>query len=181
LVEIPDCTCDNPAAQWAAAIELVKESSKVFVESRDTKACGIACGIYLLNCSNSRFFELLKLTAPYSLLVRPCKEMAAAKSRQIQDLPPDLQKELKESEDTLRHHANLVESHKAVAKQATKRKLLVFQQAEFAVMLSLSANARRSRLNTAEPRRPQFTVTGLRSHEPTQGLVVLHGRPPRFQ
>jgi hypothetical protein len=107
--------------------------------------------------------------------------MAAAKSRQIQDLPPDLQKELKESEDTLRHHANLVESHKAVAKQATKRKLLVFQQAEFAVMLSLSANARRSRLNTAEPRRPQFTVTGLRSHEPTQGLVVLHGRPPRFQ
>jgi hypothetical protein len=33
--------------------------------------------------------------------------MAAAKSRQIQDLPPDLQKELKESEDTLRHHANL--------------------------------------------------------------------------
>jgi hypothetical protein len=39
LVEILDCTYDNPAAQWAAAIELVKEPSKVFVESRDTKAC----------------------------------------------------------------------------------------------------------------------------------------------
>jgi hypothetical protein len=95
----------------------------------DTKACWDL----LAKLFELPFFELLKLTAPYSLLVHPSREMAAAKSRQIQDLPPDLQKELKESEDTLRHHANLVESQKAVAKQAAKRKLLVFQQAKFAV------------------------------------------------
>jgi hypothetical protein len=54
------------------------------------------------------FFELLKLTAPYSLLVWPSRETAAAKSKQIQVLPPDLQEELRKNEEILRHHANLV-------------------------------------------------------------------------
>jgi hypothetical protein len=79
LVEIPDCTCDIPATQWAAAIKLVKESSKLFVESRDPKACWDL----LARLFELPFFELLKLTAPYSLLVRPSRETAAAKSRQI--------------------------------------------------------------------------------------------------
>jgi hypothetical protein len=128
-VEIPDCTCDNSAAQWAAVIDLVKESSKVFVESRDTKVCwDLLAKLFQLP-----FFKLLKLMAPYSLLVRPSRETAAAKSRQIQDLPPGLQEELRKSEEILRHHANLVESHKATAKQAAKRKLLVFQQVDFAL------------------------------------------------
>ncbi|EFX69530.1 hypothetical protein DAPPUDRAFT_258491 [Daphnia pulex] len=37
--EKPESTCDNPAAQWAEAISLIKETSKVFVATRDTKAC----------------------------------------------------------------------------------------------------------------------------------------------
>ncbi len=39
FVEEPESTCDNPAAQWAEAISLIKETSKVFVATRDTKAC----------------------------------------------------------------------------------------------------------------------------------------------
>ncbi|EFX71048.1 hypothetical protein DAPPUDRAFT_112149 [Daphnia pulex] len=128
-VGLPDCTCDNTETQWAAAIDLVRESSKCFVEAGDTKACWDL----LAKLFELPFSELIKLTAPYSLQVRPSREAAAAKARLTQDLPPEAQEQLRECEETLKKHADLVDSHKAVAKHATKRKILIFQEAEFAV------------------------------------------------
>ncbi len=76
----------------------------MFVESRDTKACWDL----LAKLLELPFFKLLKLMSPYSLLVRPSRETAAAKSRKIQDLPPDLQEELRKSEEILRHYEDRI-------------------------------------------------------------------------
>ncbi|EFX63695.1 hypothetical protein DAPPUDRAFT_118943 [Daphnia pulex] len=116
-------------AQWAAAIDLVRESAKCFVEARDIKACWDL----LAKLFELPFFELLKLTATYSLQVRPGREVAAAEARLIQDLPPESQQKLRVCEETLKEHSDLVDSHKVASKLAAKCKLLIFQEAEFVV------------------------------------------------
>jgi hypothetical protein len=99
-VGLPDCTCDNQEPQWAAAIDLVRESAKCFVEARDTETCWEL----LAKLFELPFFELLKLTASYSLQVRPGREAAAAKARLIQDLPPEAQQKLRVCEEILKEH-----------------------------------------------------------------------------
>jgi hypothetical protein len=60
-----DCTCNNPVAQFAKAINLVKEASKVLVDTRDTGACWDL----LAKLLELPFFELLQTQALHSLLV----------------------------------------------------------------------------------------------------------------
>ncbi len=176
---LPDCTCDDQAAQWAAAIELVRELSKLFVESRDTKACWDL----LAKLFELPFFELLKPAAPYFLQVRPSREAAAAKTRLTQDLPTELQEPLRKCEETLKEHSDLVDSHKAVAKHAAKRKLLIYQEAEFAVKEARLERERQAleikrRRTEAEAVQCNLSTTPKeipRAHE----QVVLHGRSPR--
>jgi hypothetical protein len=75
------------------------------------------------------FFDLLKLTAPYTLQGRQGRE-AAKKTRLTQDLPEEAQQELRKCEETLKVHSDLVEAHKAAARVAAKRKSLIFSEAE---------------------------------------------------
>ncbi|EFX75912.1 hypothetical protein DAPPUDRAFT_322879 [Daphnia pulex] len=118
----PNCTRDSQEEQWATAIELIRQTSKWFVEARDTKACWNL----LAKLFDFPFFELLKLTAPYTLQGRPSREASVAKNRLIQDLPEEAQQELRKFEETLKVHSELVDSHKAAARLAAKRKLLIF-------------------------------------------------------
>ncbi|EFX65486.1 hypothetical protein DAPPUDRAFT_333155 [Daphnia pulex] len=121
-VGLPDCTCDSQEAQWAAAIELIRETSRCFVEARDTKACWDL----LAKLFELPFFELLKLTAPYTLQVRPGREASVAKARHTQDLLEEAQQELRKCEETLKAHSELVDAHKKAAKLAAKRKFLIY-------------------------------------------------------
>ncbi|EFX70724.1 hypothetical protein DAPPUDRAFT_112455 [Daphnia pulex] len=113
----PNCTRDSQEEQWATAIELIRQTSKWFVEARDTKACWNL----LAKLFDFPFFELLKLTAPYTLQGRPSREASVAKNRLIQDLPEEAQQELRKFEETLKVHSELVDSHKAAARLAAKQ------------------------------------------------------------
>jgi hypothetical protein len=81
------------------------------------------------------FFELLELTTPYSLQVRPRrKERGGSKKKQANSrLATTPTEGISGCEEILHHNANLVEAYKASAKATAKRKLLVFGEAKFAI------------------------------------------------
>lgn len=56
------------------------------------------------------------------------REAAARQRRKIEELPAHLQKELVECEEILCHNLNLVDSYRATAWAAAKRKNLVFDE-----------------------------------------------------
>lgn len=80
-----DCTCDNPAAEWAQALQKIKEASKVLVDTRDSRG-----GWDLLaNLFELPFFELLGNHAPHSLLAYCATgEARDPTSRQRRSLEP---------------------------------------------------------------------------------------------
>ena len=125
---LPDCACNTEEEQWITAVGLIRETSKHFVEARGSKACSDL----LARLFELPFFDLLKLTAPYTLQGRQGRE-AAKKTRLTQDLPEEAQQELRKCEETLKVHSDLVEAHKAAARVAAKRKSLIFSEAEHAM------------------------------------------------
>jgi hypothetical protein len=124
-VGLPDCACNTEEEQWITAVGLIRETSKHFVDTRDSKACWDL----LARLFELPFFDFLKLTAPYTLQGRQGRE-AAKKTRLTQDLPEEAQQELRKCEETLKVHSDLVEAHKAAARVAAKRKSLIFSEAE---------------------------------------------------
>jgi hypothetical protein len=180
----PDCTCNSQEEQWATAIELIRDTSRCFVEARDTKACWDL----LAKLFELPFFDLLKLTAPYTLQVRQGRE-ASNKNRLTPDLPEEAQQELRKCEETLKVHSELVDSHKAAVKLAAKRKLLIYSEAEFAEKeaklererKALNIKRRRTeaeavQLNTATDRheipRAHAGVSGFTRQIPADPLVT---------
>jgi hypothetical protein len=82
------------------------------------------------------FFELLELTTPYSLQVRPRRKErgGSKKNKQANSrLATTPTEGISGCEEILHHNANLVEAYKASAKATAKRKLLVFGEAKFAI------------------------------------------------
>ncbi|EFX71027.1 hypothetical protein DAPPUDRAFT_256358 [Daphnia pulex] len=120
----PVCVCNNEEEQWAQAVGLIHETSSHFVEVQDRKAAWDL----LAKCFPIQFFDLLNIPAPYTLQGRQGKE--TNKARLIQNLPEEAQRELKECEETLKAHADIVEAHKGAARIASKRKALIFSEAE---------------------------------------------------
>jgi hypothetical protein len=116
--------CNNEEEQWAQAVGLIHETSSHFAEVQDRKAAWDL----LAKCFPIQFFDLLNIPAPYTLQGRQGKE--TNKTRLIQNLPEKAQQELKECEETLKVHADIVEAHKAAARIASKRKALIFSEAE---------------------------------------------------
>ncbi|EFX71742.1 LOW QUALITY PROTEIN: hypothetical protein DAPPUDRAFT_255437 [Daphnia pulex] len=107
------------------AIGLISETSDHFVEARDSRACwDLLARLFKLP-----FFDLLKIPAPYTLQGRQGKE-TANKTRLAQSLPEEAQRELRECEETLKVHSDIVEAHKAAARVASKRKALIYSEAE---------------------------------------------------
>ncbi len=107
----------------------IKEAAQELVETRDHKgAWDLLATLFELP-----FFELLGIPAPHALLTPRAtadgREAAARKKRNLQWLPDHLQKELDEAEEVLQTNARLVESYKATAKAAAKRKALVIEEA----------------------------------------------------
>jgi hypothetical protein len=154
------------------------------VEARDTKACWDL----LAKLFELPFFDLLKLTAPYTLQVRQGRE-ASNKNRLTPDLPEEAQQELRKCEETLKVHSELVDSHKAAVKLAAKRKLLIYSEAEFAEKeaklererKALNIKRRRTeaeavQLNTATDRheipRAHAGVSGFTRQIPADPLVT---------
>ncbi|EFX66979.1 hypothetical protein DAPPUDRAFT_115844 [Daphnia pulex] len=121
----PDCACSSEEEQWVRAIGLISETSDHFVEARDSRACWDL----LAKLFKFQFFDLLKIPAPYTLQGRQGKE-TANKTRLAQSLPEEALIELRECEETLKVHSDLVEAHKAAARVASKRKALIYSEAE---------------------------------------------------
>ena len=80
------------------------------------------------------FFELLKLPVPYALQApREVRDSTVRHRKRVAELPDQLQQELVDIDETLKRHAELVESHKATARRAAKRRDLVYLEAEIAI------------------------------------------------
>ena len=144
MEEAAECT----AEEWAETTRRVKNASAVLAHTRDVKGCGDL----LATLFEVPFFELINLPVPYALQTpREARESTVRHRRLIAELPDQLQQELVDIDETLRRHDQLVEAHKATAREAVKRRHLVYEEA-ILVTEEAKLKAKRQLLDTKRRR-----------------------------
>ena len=148
MEEAAECT----AEEWAETTRRVKNASAVLAHTRDVKGCWDL----LATLFEVPFFELINLPVPYALQTpREARESTVRHRRLIAELPDQLQQELVDIDETLRRHDQLVEAHKATAREAVKRRRLVYEEA---ILVTQEAKLRAQRQILETKRRRTDTV-----------------------